>query len=150
MRRVLRIVLAVCVIAGVAHGSMGFAMQEHAPQAQQDAVQLAAREAEAWLAKMDGGKYAECWTEASEVVKNAVTMEKFESSMKTVREPMGKLESRKLQSASYTTLLPGVPPGEYVVILYETSFEHKATAQETMIMTREKDKIWRVAGYYIK
>ncbi|NYF90580.1 DUF4019 domain-containing protein [Tunturiibacter empetritectus] len=150
MRRVLRIVLVACVIAGATRGRVSLAMQEHAPQAQQDAVQLAARGAEEWMSKLDAGKYAECWTEASEVVKNAVTMEKFESSMKTVREPMGKLESRKLQSASYTTLLPGVPPGEYVVILYETSFEHKPTAQETMIMTREKDKIWRVAGYYIK
>jgi hypothetical protein len=63
---------------------------------------------------------------------------------------MGKLESRKLQSASYTTLLPGVPSGEYVVILYETSFDHKPTSQETVIMSREKDKAWRVAGYYIK
>ena len=25
-----------------------------------------------------------------------------------------------------------------------------ATAQETVIMSREKDKVWRVAGYYIK
>jgi hypothetical protein len=150
MRRVSRIVLAVCVTVGAARGPLSFAMQEHAPQAHQEAVQLAAREAEEWMAKLDAGKYAECWTEASEIVKNAVTMEKFESSIKAVREPMGKLESRKLQSASYTTLLPGVPSGEYVVILYETSFDHKPMAQETVIMSREKDKVWRVAGYYIK
>jgi hypothetical protein len=125
-------------------------MQEHAPQAQQDAVQLASRQAEEWMAKLDAGKYEECWTDASELVRNAVTMEKFESSMKAAREPMGKLNSRKLQSASYTTLLPGVPAGEYVVILYETSFEHTPVAHETVIMSREKDKVWRVAGYYIK
>ncbi|MBB5337928.1 DUF4019 domain-containing protein [Tunturiibacter gelidoferens] len=150
MRRVSRIVLAVCVVVGATRGQLSFAMQEHAPQAQQDAVQLAARDAEEWMIKLDAGKYAECWTEASQMVKNAVTMEKFESSMKAVRDPMGKLESRKLQSASHTTLLPGVPSGEYVVILYETSFDHKPTAQETVIMSREKDKVWRVAGYYIK
>ncbi|WP_353071808.1 DUF4019 domain-containing protein [Tunturiibacter gelidiferens] len=150
MRRVSRIVLAVCVVVGATRGQLSFAMQEHAPQAQLDAVQLAARDAEEWMTKLDAGKYAECWTEASQMVKNAVTMEKFESSMKAVHDPMGKLESRKLQSASYTTLLPGVPSGEYVVILYETSFDHKPTAQETVIMSREKDKVWRVAGYYIK
>jgi hypothetical protein len=150
MRRVSRIVLVLCVLVGGVTGSVSFAMQEHAPQAQQDAVQLAARQAEEWMAKLDAGKYEECWNEASELVRNAVTLEKFESSMKSVREPMGKLNSRKLQSASYTTLLPGVPAGEYVVILYESSFEHKPVAQETVIMSREKDKVWRVAGYYIK
>jgi hypothetical protein len=150
MGRVLRIVLVLCLLVGGVRGSVGFAMQEHAPQVQQDAVQLATRQAEEWMGKLDAGKYAECWNEASEMVRNAVTLEKFESSMKTVREPMGKLNSRKLQSATYTTMLPGVADGEYVMILYETSFEHKAVAQETVIMSREKDKVWRVAGYYIK
>jgi Protein of unknown function (DUF4019) len=150
MRRVSRIVLSVCVMVGVARGPLSFAMQEHAPQVQQEAVQLAAREAEEWMAKLDAGKYEECWTEASAIVKNAVTMEKFEYSIKAAREPLGKLESRKLQSATYATLLPGVPTGEYVVILYETSFNHKPTASETVTMSREKDKVWRVAGYRIK
>jgi len=117
---------------------------------QQTAEQIAVREAESWLAMMDAGKYAESWKAAAAVMRGAVTMEKWESTMKNVRDPLGKLESRKLQSATYTTLLPGVPDGDYVVILYETSFEHKATAQETVIMSREKDKVWRVAGYYIK
>jgi hypothetical protein len=125
-------------------------MQEHAPQVQQDAVQAAAREAEEWLGKLDAGRYAECWNEASEMVRNAVTLDKWESTMKNARDPLGRLNSRKLQSATYTTTLPGVADGEYVVIIYDTSFEHKATAQETVIMSREKDKVWRVAGYYIK
>jgi Protein of unknown function (DUF4019) len=150
MLRVSRIILAVCVMVGAARRPLSFAMQEHDPQVQQEALQLAAREAEEWMAKLDAGKYSECWTESSTILKSAVTVEKFESSIKAVREPMGKLESRKLQSASYTTLLPGVPSGEYVVILYETSFDHKPTAQETITMSREKDKVWRVAGYHIK
>jgi hypothetical protein len=79
-----------------------------------------------------------------------VTEEKWESVIKGVMEPMGKLRLRTLQSATYTTILPGAPDGEYVMILYESSFEHKQTAQETVIVSREKDKAWRVAGYYIK
>lgn len=62
----------------------------------------------------------------------------------------GKLQTRRLDTAKYTTILPGVPAGDYVVLLFESSFEHKAVAQETVIVSREKDKVWRVAGYYIK
>lgn len=149
MRLISKMAVVVCVVMMV-RGAVGLAAQEHAPMMQQTAEQIAVREAESWLAMMDAGKYAESWKAAAAVMRGAVTVEKWESTMKNVRDPLGKLESRKLQSATYTTLLPGVPDGDYVVILYETSFEHKATAQETVIMSREKDKVWRVAGYYIK
>ena len=150
MSRVSRIVLAACLMVGAMVGRVSFAAQDHAPETQQIALESATRGAEDWMAMIDAGRYAESWKASSEIVKNAVTMEKFESSMKTVREPMGKHESRKLQNASYTTQLPGVPPGEYVMILYDSSFEHKVVAQETVVMTREKDKVWRMAGYHIK
>jgi Protein of unknown function (DUF4019) len=149
VRFILKSALMVCAVMMV-RGSVGLVAQEHAPMMQQTAEQIAVREAENWMAMMDAGKYADSWKAAAAVMRGAVTIEKWESTMKNVRDPLGKLESRKLQSATYTTLLPGVPDGEYVVILYETSFEHKATAQETVIMSREKDKVWRVAGYYIK
>jgi hypothetical protein len=45
--------------------------------------------------------------------------------------------------------LPGAPEGEYVVIQYETQFEHKAGAIETVTPLREKDGSWRVSGYFI-
>lgn len=150
MRMVLKSALMISLSAGMVCGPVGWAAQEHSPMVQQTAEQMAVREGESWLAMMDAGKYAESWKAAAAVLRGAVTEEKFESSMKSVREPMGKLDSRKLQSATYTTLLPGVPEGDYVMILYMTSFEHKATAQETLIMSREKDKVWRVSGYYIK
>jgi uncharacterized protein DUF4019 len=150
MRRVLRCVLLAGVVVGAVCGQGRLAAQERSPVVKQTAEQIAVREAESWLAMMDAGKYAESWKAAAEVLRNAVTVEKFASSIEGVRGPMGRLESRKLQSATYTTLLPGVPPGDYVMILYSTSFKEKPVAQETVIMSREKDRVWRVAGYYIK
>jgi hypothetical protein len=114
------------------------------------AEHLAQQASDAWLALVDSGQYAESWKQAAAVFQAAVTQEKWVSAMNSVREPLGKLQTRRLQSATYTTLLPGVPNGDYVVILCQTSFEHKPTAQETIIMSREKDKVWRLAGYYIK
>ena len=67
-----------------------------------------------------------------------------------VRAPLGPLKSRTLKSANFTRSLPGAPDGEYVVIQFDSQFEHKASAVETVTPMRDKDGIWRVAGYYIK
>ena len=50
----------------------------------------------------------------------------------------------------YKTSVPGAPDGEYVVIQFQTIFEHKASAIETVTPSKEKDGAWRVSGYYIK
>ena len=50
----------------------------------------------------------------------------------------------------YAESLPGAPDGEYVVILFKTSFEGKAEAVETVTPMRDADGEWRVAGYYIR
>jgi hypothetical protein len=46
--------------------------------------------------------------------------------------------------------LPGAPDGEYVVIQYQTAFQNKKSAIETVTPMLDKDGHWRVAGYYIK
>ena len=63
---------------------------------------------------------------------------------------IGKTYYRTLKYKKYTTTLPGAPDGEYVVIQYQTSFERKKSAIETVTPMRDKDGKWRVAGYYIR
>ena len=104
----------------------------------------------AWLAVMDAGRYAESWKSAAAAVQSAVSQEKWAVMMKGAREPLGKVESRKMLRATHTASLPGAPDGDYVVIQYQTSFEHKRSAMETLTMSREKDNLWRVSGYFIK
>ena len=106
--------------------------------------------AEKWLGMVDAGKYSESWKEAAVYFRNAVKQEQWEQAMQSVRKPLGKLVSRKVKSASYKTSLPGAPDGEYVVILFETSFENKKSAIETVTPMMDKDGKWRVSGYYIK
>jgi Protein of unknown function (DUF4019) len=149
----MKIVMVICVLVGFAFASSKVFAQEkpkEGAQAQPTVEQMGVQISDKWLDLIDSGDYAASWKVAAAVFQAAVTEEKWVSTMKAVREPLGKVRVRKLQSATYTTLLPGVAEGEYVVILYETSFEHKETAQETVIVSREKDKVWRVAGYYIK
>jgi hypothetical protein len=121
-----------------------------ATQAQQKPEELAQQSADAWLALVDSGKYAESWQEASQLFKAAVTKEQWQSKLRASRDPFGKMLTRKLKSATYAKTLPGAPDGEYVVIQYESSFEHKQSAVETVTPMLDKDGQWRVSGYYIK
>jgi hypothetical protein len=118
--------------------------QQPAPGA---ADQAAIASAQTWVALVDGEKYSRSWEEAAAVAKAAVNQPAWETSIRAARTP---LVSRKLKSAKATTALPGAPDGSYVVIQFDTVFEHKAVAVETITPMLEKDGQWRVSGYYIK
>jgi hypothetical protein len=119
-------------------------------QANEVAEKAAVSVSQAWLSLVDEGNYAESWNQAAGFFKNAVTKEQWLNSMKTFRVPLGKVVARKLKSKQYTKTLPGAPDGEYVVIQYETTFENKKSAVETVTPMLDKDGKWRVSGYYIK
>jgi hypothetical protein len=63
---------------------------------------------------------------------------------------LGKVESRQLKSATYTTKLPNAPAGEYGVIQYETKFDRAPGMIETVTPTQEKNGKWRMSGYFVK
>ncbi len=111
---------------------------------------VAVTSAEKWLGIVDEGNYAESWKESAEYFRNAVKQDQWESAVQAVRKPLGKLVSRKMKSTSYKTSLPGAPDGKYVVVEFDTVFENKKTAVETVTPMMDKDGAWRVAGYYIK
>jgi Protein of unknown function (DUF4019) len=114
------------------------------------AEKAAQQSAQSWLALIDAGKYGQSWSEAAQLFKQAVPQAQWESAARGAREPLGRLQSRKLQSSDYRRSLPGAPDGEYVVIQYATSFENKKSAIETITPMKDKDGVWRVSGYYIK
>ena len=60
------------------------------------------------------------------------------------------MKSRRLVSARFERSLPGVPDGEYVIVQFNSSFEHKADATETVTPMKDPDGQWRVSGYFIK
>lgn len=119
-------------------------------QANEVAEKAAVAASNAWLSLVDEGNYVESWNQAAGFFKNAVTKEQWQNSMKAFRVPLGKMVARKLKSKQYTKTLPGAPDGEYVVIQYETTFEKKQSAIETVTPMLDKNGKWRVSGYYIK
>ena len=121
-----------------------------AASAQAKPEQVAQQSAETWLALVDSGNYSGSWEQAAELFKAALTKDQWQSTLNASRNPLGKIVSRKLKSATYTKSLPNAPAGEYVVIQYDTDFQNKQSAVETIVPMIDKDGKWRVSGYFIK
>jgi len=111
---------------------------------------LAERAAGSWLKLVDQGKYEDSWTQAAKLFKGAVTKEQWQQAAAGVRKPLGELLSRKVKSKQLVEKLPGAPDGKYVVIQYDTTFQSKASAVETVTPMLDPDGQWRVSGYFIK
>ena len=103
-----------------------------------------------WVALADAGDYAASWDQAASAFQQAVTKPQWTNALQTVRTPLGAVKSRKLKSAQVTASAPGAPAGEYVVVQFDTAFENKAAAVETVTPMKGKDGTWRVSGYFIK
>jgi hypothetical protein len=140
----MKIAVAICAItlwAGTVAAATPTATSE---------VASAESAARAWLGLVDAGNYAKSWSSASSVFRQKVSESQWESAAASARAPFGAFKSRTLQSATPRSALPGAPDGQYVVIQFASSFEHKASAIETVTPMMDTDGNWHVSGYYIK
>ena len=117
--------------------------------ADKEKEEAAKRAARAWLALVDAMQYEASWKEAASLFKAQVSTTDWAKAVAGVRRPLGDLVARDLMSATYATSLPGAPDGEYVVLQFETRFENKAQAVETVTPMLDEGH-WRVSGYYIR
>lgn len=117
------------------------------PDAAEERAQQAAED---WLAGVDAGDSDVTWAEAASGFRAAVTKAAWAESLGRVQNALGLAVSRSLASAEYKSELPGAPDGHYVVLTYNTSFEHKANGVETVVPHLDDDGQWHVSGYFVK
>jgi hypothetical protein len=119
-----------------------------APHPDKEAAAIKA--AELFIGLIDQGEYGQSWHEASSLFAGRITKEEWVEVVSEVRPPFGQILQRSVKGSQYVTSVPGAPDGEYVLILFISSFEHKASAVETVTAMLDTDGQWRVAGYYIQ
>ena len=106
---------------------------------------------EKWLKLVDTGYYTKSWEIAATSFRKHVRKKQdWRNTLNAVRTPLGAVISRKMKTSQYVNKLPSIPDGDYIIFYYETSFEHKKIATETLYLTLETDKNWRVSGYFIQ
>ncbi len=103
-----------------------------------------------WLKLVDDGDYAKSFDKMAALYRGLASKADWEKTMDFREKGFGKAVSRKVESKRRTRYLPTGPAGEYVIIEFESSFEHKSKAAETVTLMRDRDGVWRVANYFIK
>jgi len=153
MKRAIAIAIALALVMLAGIGCGGSTERAEPQQADADtaaAERAAVAAAEEWLGLVDQGQYAASWDEAAALFRQAVPRARWETTVESVRAPLGKLLSRQLRDATFRTSLPGAPAGQYVVIRFAADFDGGKSAIETITPRLEDDGTWRVSGYFIK
>ncbi len=109
-------------------------------------VSAAILAAEEFLGLVDAGQYERSWDATSDLFRSQVPKGTWVEQISRVRPQFGKTLRRTLQSAKPMTSAPGVPDGEYVLLVYQTRFEKKQDAIETITPSLDMDETWRVSG----
>ena len=118
--------------------------------AQDPRATAAQKEARSWLALTDRGDALASWSATGKQFQNAISADKWADSLKQVRAPLGALVERTLLSTQFTTSFQGAPDGDYVLLVFRSSFVKKIASGETVTLEHEADGAWRVIGYFIR
>lgn len=114
-----------------------------------EAEKKAADAATAWLALVDRGEYSQARDTAAALLKNITERREFIKTVSDLRKPRGPIKSRQLDSKQFVASAPGSPDGQ-CVLQFKTSFANQTSAAERVTLMVDKDRKWRVSGYYIK
>jgi hypothetical protein len=102
-----------------------------------------------WILLVDGGDYAKSWDRASSSFRATVTAQEWQSRISPAREPLGAIMIRTTRDMTLSDTMPGLPGGKYALVHFNSTFEHKVGALETIALDME-DGRWTVIGYYIQ
>ena len=92
-------------------------------------------------------RYEKLYTEASELWRQDATLEQSVSTFKTLREKLGPVESRVLQSATEQTNSSGPLKGRAYILSYRTKFQN-GEGMETFTLVERKGQ-WLLARYLV-
>lgn len=106
--------------------------------------------ARTWLEFADLQDYESTWASSSSVFQSAIEMDDWRQKLQAARSPLGAMKSRELDSIEPLGSPDGAPDGNYMRLVFNSSFENKTAAQETITLFEENDGHWRAAGYFIK
>ena len=105
---------------------------------------------EVWLALTDDARYDNAYTGAAGIFQRLITREQWVKLVTAGRGPLGKIGSRRLKDSKFSPKMNGAPDGQYVVLHFDTAFEKKSAAIETVTVTLDPDGQWKVCGYFIR
>ena len=92
-------------------------------------------------------RYEQIYNESSELWKQDVTLEQSNEVFKTLREKLGKVESRSLHTAAEQQNSGGALKGHVYILSYQTRFE-RGEGMETFTLIEDNGR-WLLARYLV-
>jgi hypothetical protein len=123
------------------------AFRAEAQDARQTLVQGIARD---WLALVDAGRYEDSWKAAGAKLRLSATPSRWAEAVSGGRAPLGPLVKRSVLRTNFRHTFPGVPEGEYAIVIFRTAYTKRDDGDETVTLEREADGAWRVIGYVVR
>jgi hypothetical protein len=102
-----------------------------------------------WLGLIDAGDFGESWNQAGGFLQKQVKKQEWVKTLEVVRKPLGKVLSRILDRLEKREELPGVPDGQYVLLMFKTSLSNKKNTMEQLALRYKPKQGWKVVGYFI-
>ena len=117
---------------------------------QEEEIALAQILSERWINIVDEGQYSESWDLFASLFQERVSRPDWIDELTELRASVGGLKSRTIIGVRYALDLPQAPPGEYVVVQYDSEFELHGAVLETILSLKTPNNGWRIAGYYLE
>jgi hypothetical protein len=99
---------------------------------------------------IDKADYEAARKEGATLLKERETLIGWIDKLNGVRNSLGPAIDRKQIAVVYTTTAKDSPEGEYVMLTFTSQYQKKIAVTETVIVMLDKNRGWRVAGYFFK
>ncbi len=96
---------------------------------------------------IDAGRYEKLYQEAADEWRKASTLDESKATFKTLRDKLGNVRTRELQTAREEQTSTGPISGHSLVVVYRTSFEH-GDGMETLTLLKHGGR-WYLARYFV-
>lgn len=101
-----------------------------------------------WLGHIDAEQYDKSWDTSSKVLQLTVPRVQWKKIMDQIRKPFGKVVTRKMADVRTSKDPHGLPPGEYMVYVYQTKFAARENGYEMLTLVLDDGK-WQVMTYQV-
>jgi hypothetical protein len=99
------------------------------------------------IADIDAGRYEKLYHEAADEWRNAATLDESKATFQKLRDRLGKVRTRDLQSVREEQTSTAPIAGHSVVVIYQSAFE-QGSGMETFTLL-ERGGQWYLARYYV-
>jgi len=147
--RFMTVVLSFALILTLLSGGL-FVSSGQRAIADDDDQMIAVRQALEWLAIIDDADYAGSFSAMARIFTTGVREKIWEERISEVREPLGLVTSRLLESAEAKSDIQGAPAGEYMIVRFNTMFDTESSTTEAVTMYKQDDGNWKSVGYYVR